>query len=250
MERSSGSSASISRASPPGSRHGRWNSGSFLILLVMVAAFSGRAETDAESSVPVGDASALIEHDYVGVAKCKSCHGKELMGDQVSAWKSGPHHSSWLVLQSPQALRVAEEKGLEGPPSEAPECLACHVTAFGVPPERISRPLQPSDGVQCESCHGPGRSYRKKKIMADLDRARASGLWTPSAQSGLCERCHNAQSPTFKTDRFMRADGSTAAFDYDLAVIEVAHPIPEHVKGKYLELDEARKKAEKAQKGD
>ena len=219
-------------------------------MLVILAGFLSPAQTEAESGMAVGDASARVEHDYVGVAKCKSCHGKELMGDQVSAWKSGPHRSGWLVLQSPEALRVAEEEGLEMPPSEAPECLVCHVTAFGVPPERISKPLDERDGVQCESCHGPGRHYRKKKIMADLDRAKANGLWIPDAQSGVCERCHNEQSPTFRTDRFMRADGATFAFDYQLAVVEVDHPIPEHVKGQYLELDEARKKAEKAQRGD
>ena len=31
-----------------------------------------------------GDGRAAEEHDYVGYAKCKTCHGKELIGNQVS----------------------------------------------------------------------------------------------------------------------------------------------------------------------
>ena len=215
-------------------------------LILCLMPFGGAAETVGGSAHRLGDASAPIEHDYVGVAKCKSCHKKELMGDQIHVWREGPHRLAWESLKSPESLELAAELGLSKPPSESEECLACHVTAYGVPPERISRPLTQADGVQCESCHGPGRRYRKKKVMSDPERARENGLWSISDASGICQRCHNDQSPTFRADRFIREDGSTAGFDYDVAVQAIAHPIPEHVKGHYLELDAERKKAEKA----
>lgn len=214
-------------------------------LLILWGPTPVQAENLAGAKARVGDAAAPIEHDYVGVAKCKSCHKKELMGDQLAVWGQGPHRSSWSVLESPESLALGESMGLSTPPSESAECLACHVTAFGVPPDRIARSLDRADGVQCESCHGPGRRYRKKKIMSDPDKAHANGLWVISSDSGICERCHNDQSPTFKADRFVREDGSTSAFDYELAVEAIAHPIPEHVKGRYLELEAEQKKQKK-----
>lgn len=219
-------------------------------VVLLLWAPPGAAQSPGSSIGQLGDASAPIEHEYVGVAKCKSCHKKELMGDQMAVWRKGPHQSSWLVLQTPESIEMGQAMGLAGPPSESAECLVCHVTAFGVPAERISRPLDPSDGVQCESCHGPGRRYRKKKIMSDPERARANGLWVISPESGICERCHNEQSPTFRKDRFVLEDGSTSPFDYELAVEAIAHPIPENVKGHYLELEAKRKKEEKARRED
>ena len=215
---------------------------SALALWLVTAAASALAQSPVVVKSGIGDAAAPIEHDYVGVAKCRSCHKKELMGDQIAVWRSGPHQSSWATLESPESIALGQSLGLTNPPAESAECLVCHVTAFGVPADRIARSLDLADGVQCESCHGPGRRYRKKKIMSDPDKARANGLWVISADSGICERCHNAQSPTFKTDRFVRQDGSKSAFDYELAVEVIAHPIPEHVKGRYLELDAERRK--------
>ena len=49
--------------------------------------------------------------------------------------------------------------------------------------------------------------------------------------------CHNSDSPTFES------------FDYAQRKKDIAHPIPEDVKGHYLELEKQRKKEQKA-KGD
>ena len=239
--------ASRARVGPPNSDRPLWRRwlGAWGWLLCLVP-LAGPAVSDGTAAQGLGDASAPIEHDYVGVKKCKSCHKKELMGDQIQVWHEGPHRRAWESLKSPESLELAAQLGLSQSPSEAPECLACHVTAYGVPAERISRPLTEADGVQCESCHGPGRRYRKKKVMSDPERARENGLWSISDASGICQRCHNPESPTFRVDRFVRKDGSTAGFDYEVAVQAIAHPIPEHVKGHYLELEAQRKKEEKA----
>jgi hypothetical protein len=197
----------------------------------------------AANSAEIGDAAALIEHDFVGARKCKSCHGKELMGDQHSTWLAGPHHRGFEILKGPDALAVGEVLRLKAAPAESPECLICHVTAYGIPETRIREPLTQADGVQCESCHGPGRDFRKKKIMSNLKRARAKGLWDPANDHGICLRCHNSQSPTHDPQRYTLADGSTTDFDYEQAMGEILHPIPEHVKGHYIEL-RAKEKAE------
>jgi len=191
---------------------------------------------------------AGAEHDYVGVAKCRTCHKKELIGNQVAAWREAPHAGAWATLHDEASERIAREQGLPGPAAESEECLACHATAAVAPTERIAYRLQLEDGVQCEACHGPGRDYRKKKVMSEIERARDAGLWDAD-DPARCTGCHNERSPTFDPTRYTLADGTTTGFDFEQAKQRITHPIPPDVKGRYLELDEARKQAEREARG-
>lgn len=178
-----------------------------------------------------GEAAAQ-DHKYVGIKKCRSCHKKELMGNQYEAWEEGVHAKAFQTLKSPEAKEIARKKGLTAAPHEAAECLKCHVTAHGVDPARIKYPLDPAHGVQCESCHGPGNDYRKKKVMADHDRAVAKGMWEPGENEQICTACHNKESPSWDPAK---------GFDFAKAKEEIAHPIPKDVKGRYLELEKQRR---------
>ena len=121
------------------------------------------------------------------------------------------------------------------------DCLRCHATAFGLEPDQIhKKPLKISDGVQCESCHGAGSGYRKKKVMSDRDKAIAAGMWEPGKDEKICTACHNSDSPTWDEAK---------GFDYEKMKEEIAHPIPEHVKGKYLELEKEERAKRKAAGG-
>ena len=190
-------------------------------------------------------AVAAAEPRYVGVRKCRTCHKKELIGNQEATWRSGPHAQAWETLVSQASIDLAGRLGVEGPPQQTRECLGCHTTAFGLAEERVQYALEREDGVQCESCHGPGSNYRKKKIMSDPEEAHARGLWYAEKDVKICTQCHNEKSPTFDPARFVKPDGTQAAFDFEIGVERIAHPIPPEVKGRYLELDEERKRAEK-----
>lgn len=194
-------------------------------------------------------AGAGDPHDYVGVDKCRTCHEKELMGNQVQAWSRGPHHRAWDTLTRPESVAIAKELGIEAPPHESDACLRCHVTAHGVSPLRIANPVEAADGVQCESCHGPGRDYRKKKIMSDREVAASKGLWDAGASEAICVACHNPESPTYDPKRYVREDGTATGFDFEIAKSRVLHAIPPEVKGRFIELEEAEKAAEKARGG-
>jgi hypothetical protein len=183
-------------------------------------------------------------HQYVGAAKCKTCHAKELIGDQYETWKTkDPHHRAYETLTNEASRAIAAKRGLGSPAHEAPECLECHVTAFGVPATQVATTLDPGLGVQCESCHGPGRDYRKKKIMSDPEQAHAKGLWDAEKDAAICAKCHNERSPTFDAKRYTLSGGKTAGFDFEQAKQRIAHPIPEDVKGRYLEVEKERKGA-------
>ena len=200
------------------------------------------------ATIVAAGARAEKPHDYVGVEKCRTCHEKDLMGNQVGAWSEGPHHRAFETLMSEASLAIAKEQGLETPPHESEACLRCHVTAYGVPPVRIANPVHASDGVQCESCHGPGRDYRKKKIMSDREVAEKKGLWDAGADEAICTACHNPESPTYDPERYVRPDGTKAGFDFEIAKSRVPHAIPPDVKGRFIELEDAQKAAEKARR--
>jgi hypothetical protein len=170
---------------------------------------------------------------YVGATGCKSCHKKELIGNQYGEWLKGSHHKALETLKSQKALDIAKEKGLTTPPSESDDCVRCHATSHDLTPAQIKKkPLVADDGVQCESCHGPGSLYKKKKTMSDRDKAVAAGMWEPEKDEKICTACHNSDSPTWDPAK---------GFDYEAAMEKIAHPIPEAVKGRYLEEVKARK---------
>ncbi|KAA3613146.1 MAG: cytochrome C554 [Calditrichaeota bacterium] len=156
---------------------------------------------------------AQESHQYIGAEKCKTCHKKEKAGKQYLIWKDGPHANAMKTLSSPEAMKIAKEKGIADPAKD-PSCLKCHSTYASLKPEQLHAKgkLKLEEGVSCESCHGAGADYKKKKIMKDQKTAIANGLILPEEK--VCKSCHNDESPTFKS------------FDFKKAVKEISHPTP------------------------
>ncbi len=167
---------------------------------------------------------AESEYDYVGARKCKTCHKKKPIGNQFAVWADSAHATSLERLATDQAKKWAAEANVADPQNDE-KCVKCHVTAYGVPEDRLGKKYTREEGVQCEACHGPGKGYRKKKVMIDRELAESKGLIPQSEK--VCTRCHNDESPAWKTDRYTLADGSKVGFDYDQAVKIIAHPVPE-----------------------
>ncbi len=190
-----------------------------LICFQVAAAGGPPAEAESPKSP-----NASKPHKYVGNKKCKSCHGKNEMGDQLASWKKTKHATAWETLASDQAKEWAKEKGL-GDPQTVDECVKCHVTAHDVPDKLVSRKFDRQAGVQCEACHGPGKDYRKKKVMIDHDLAVSRGLVEQSVE--VCTACHNDESPAWDAERYTNAAGKKVGFDYKQAVKAIAHPVPE-----------------------
>lgn len=155
---------------------------------------------------------------YVGVKKCKTCHKKVEQGEQFRIWSESKHAQAFETLKSEKAAQIAKEKGLSKPAYESPECLKCHVTAYDAPAEMLAATFKKEDGVQCETCHGAGSLYKKKKIMKDRELAIQNGLNPISVKDGsaekLCRKCHNEESPTFKE------------FNFKERWEKIAHPVP------------------------
>jgi hypothetical protein len=186
-------------------------------VLPLVVAFS------AALLLGAGAASAK-DHQYVGVKKCKTCHKKEAIGNQYGKWMDAEHSKAYDTLASEDAKKLAAKKGIDDP-QKAGECLKCHVTAYDVAPALVAKKFDVTKGVQCESCHGAGKDYRKKKIMVDQEKSKARGLIIPDEK--LCLECHNDESPSWDPSKYTLANGSKAGFDFEQAKEKIAHPVPE-----------------------
>ncbi len=161
--------------------------------------------------------AAEEEYNYVGVKKCKMCHKKEKIGAQYLSWSEGVHAGAYATLASEESKTIAAELGLGNPQEEA-DCLKCHVTAFPVMADLATQKITLEEGVSCESCHGPGSGYKKKKTMKGIyDGAiEAASVGLLEVTEETCTACHNSDSPTFKE------------FDYEKRSEEIAHPYPEN----------------------
>ena len=164
------------------------------------------------------------DHEYVGAAKCKTCHKTAAQGEQFPIWQKSIHAKAYEVLASEEAIAVAKERGIEDP-QKADECLKCHVTGHGVDAKFHGTKYAATDGVSCESCHGAGGDYYKKSAMVSVTKGEVEGasigLMTPDEKT--CVGCHNEESPTFK------------GFDFKKMVAKIAHPVPDERKAKYKE---------------
>jgi hypothetical protein len=164
------------------------------------------------------------EHEFVGHKKCKTCHKKAEIGDQYGVWLESKHAKAYETLGSDKAKEWGAKAGVDNPQTDD-RCIKCHATAHGVPDDMVSKKFDRTSGVQCESCHGAGKDYKKKKIMMDRDQAVAKGLIVPT--EAVCTKCHNDESPAWDPQKYTLADGSKAGFDYEQAAKTIAHSIPE-----------------------
>jgi hypothetical protein len=147
---------------------------------------------------------AAASNKYIGADKCKSCHGAAESGDQYGHWKEMKHAHAFERLTSDEGKKLAAEKGIADP-QKSDECVRCHVTAFGVPEDQIKKGFDRTDGVQCESCHGPGEQHLKARFAAAGKSDASQGyVHVPEGEivslpkMEVCVECHNEQSPSYK----------------------------------------------------
>jgi hypothetical protein len=149
---------------------------------------------------------------YVGNKKCIACHRAEFQSWQKDS------HSRALDTLKPGTKGEAKIKAKLDPKKDYTadaSCLACHSVGYGKP----SVPGADLTNVGCESCHGPGSTYKSPTIMnkkkyqenraTQHKMAMETGLTEPTEQ--VCTTCHNANNPFDK------------GFDYKKMVENVNH---------------------------
>ncbi len=168
-------------------------------------------------------ARAPRRHNYVGVEMCEICHKKKELGDQYVVWTNTSHSKAFYTLGTPEAKKVADRMGIEDPQQNS-KCLRCHATCYGITDKTLAEDLRVEDGVQCESCHGPGEEYMYLEVMEDLKDAKSMGLVMPTEET--CRKCHNPESPTWDPERDTTPDGTKTGFNFSLRWKMIEHHKP------------------------
>src|SRR6185369_3917010 len=107
-----------------------------------------------------------------------------------------------------------------------------HQTAFGVPAEEIKKGFDVKQGVQCESCHGPGALHMSARMAALSKAGGDEGFGDDKGKGKVAERqsipegeiivkldqktclgCHNDEGPSFKPFCFHKFESQIRHFD-------------------------------------
>ena len=139
---------------------------------------------------------------YTGPGSCASttCHGSvtprtdnRVLQNEYSTWIVKDKHSkAYTSLQGDVGERMAAILGI-GKAETAPKCLACH--ALDVPATQRARTFDLSEGVSCESCHGPAAAWLGPHTERDWthEKSIAAGMYDTrdlTKRSEKCLSCH------------------------------------------------------------
>ncbi len=166
-------------------------------------------------SVP--SAAQPKEPVYVGVRVCSECHSGPGAGHQYSLWRLSSHAKALATLSMPESKEIARLSGSPEAPHTARVCLGCHATAADAEEWERDETFLIEDGVQCETCHGPGSEYMDEAVMRDRELAMERGLRMASPQT--CMICHGPKGSH-------EAVLSTEPYVVETALETIAHPRP------------------------
>lgn len=139
---------------------------------------------------------------YTGPGSCASstCHGSivprtdnRVLQNEYSIWIVKDKHSkAFAALTGPIGERMGKILAI-GSAETAPKCLACH--ALNVPETLRGRTFELSEGVSCESCHGPAAGWLGPHTERDWthQKSLALGMYDTrdlSKRSEKCLTCH------------------------------------------------------------
>jgi hypothetical protein len=106
---------------------------------------------------------------YVWDAACKDCHS-----DIYDAWARTKHKTALNRL---------------APAEREQACAGCHLTGSAAPIMADGKVI--NTGVQCESCHGPGKAH------VDSAKAGTPAKFAATPGEATCVACHNEKSPHY-----------------------------------------------------
>jgi len=154
----------------------------------------GIAQTRATTTEAVGK--------YTGPGSCAStsCHGSilpraenDVLQNEYSTWIVKDKHSkAYAALTGQVGERIASILNL-GKAENAPRCLACH--ALNPPQDERARSFDPSEGVSCETCHGPASGWLGPHTERDWthEKSLALGMYDVrdvASRTQKCLGCH------------------------------------------------------------
>ena len=218
--------------------------GACLCLAARAARFDGDA--------PAFDTDLSLTHPrWQGAASCSSaaCHGstdgKGVKGSESAIWIGHDAHGrAYNVLFNDRSQRIARSLHLQQPAHESNACLPCH--ASSPPPTQRGERFQISDGVACESCHGPAEKWLAQHYLpgwkAKNDSEKQSLGFLPTKnllqRAGACIRCHVGHDEVDVNHDLIAAGHPRLLFEYSSFLAAIPkHWSEEEERKRYPDLD-------------
>jgi Cytochrome c554 and c-prime len=197
------------------------NSSLLLAIIALFAIFP--LEAYAQSPFVLSLAQAKPDDavgKYTGPGSCASttCHGSvvprtdnRVLQNEYSIWIVKDKHSkAYAALTGPIGERMAKILAI-GTAETAPKCLACH--APDVPQSQRGRTFELSEGVSCESCHGPAAGWLGPHTERD---------WTH--QKSLALGMYDTRDLTRRTEKCLSCHLGNDEKSVDHEMIAAGHP--------------------------
>lgn len=136
---------------------------------------------------------------FLGAASCASsgCHGGGGQNqNQALTWSLKDFHSQrpFATLTTARSKQIGDALKIKDPMADS-RCTSCHAPLREVPVPLRGEALKVSEGVSCESCHGPAENWlrahtRPDWTQADRTFAGLRDLKNLYVRANTCVACH------------------------------------------------------------
>ena len=136
---------------------------------------------------------------FLGANSCSSssCHGGGGANqNQFLVWSLKDFHSQRppATLATARSKQITDALNIKDATSDA-RCTVCHAPLNSVPENLRGKDFKVSEGVSCESCHGPAENWIRSHTRTDYTRADriAAGmrdLQDLYVRANVCVACH------------------------------------------------------------
>ena len=161
---------------------------------------------------------------FLGANSCASsdCHGGGgAKQNQFLTWSLKDFHSQRpaATLTTARSKQIGEALGIKDPTSEA-RCTTCHAPLHDMAESLRGKDFKVSEGVSCESCHGPSENWLRAHTRHDYTRADRTAAGMRDLQdlyvrANTCVACHQVVSqPLLKAghpELIFELDGQSVA---------------------------------------
>ena len=136
---------------------------------------------------------------FLGANSCasSSCHGGGGANqNQFLVWSLKDFHSQRppATLATARSKQIADALNIKDATSDA-RCTVCHAPLNSVPENLRGKDFKVSEGVSCESCHGPAENWIRSHSRTDYTRDDRTAVGMRDLQNlyvraNVCVACH------------------------------------------------------------
>jgi len=153
------------------------------------------------------DLNSIAAPKFLGSQSCSSssCHGGAgEKSNQYTIWSTHDFHHvrPYATLETARSERLADVLKI-GNATQSARCTVCHAPFQTVPAARLGAEAKVTEGISCETCHGPAENWIRSHTRPDYTHADrvATGmrdLKNHYVRANTCVACHQNIDPEIR----------------------------------------------------